>query len=237
MTTIFSIIIPVYNEDESIGELVDEIINKIPIKDYKYEIVIIDDCSTDNTKKILEELYDYSFIKYFSNSRNMGQSFSIKKGIELSNSNIIVTLDGDGQNNPSDIMRLYNLYCNEKDIKLLGGIRIKRKDTIIKIISSKVANYIRQLILKDECIDTGCSLKIFDRKIFLQFPFFTGLHRFLPALFKAYGYKTKFENVDHRKRNKGVSKYGVYNRFFRGIRDIFRVLKIINKIKNDKLFK
>ena len=120
---------------------------------------------------------------------------------------------------------------------MLGCIRVKRKDTTIKIISSKVANYIRQLILKDDCVDTGCSLKIFDKEIFLLFPFFTGLHRFLPALFKAHGCKTKFENVDHRKRNKGVSKYGVYNRVFRGIIDIIKVLNIIKNIKNDKLFK
>ena len=233
MTKIFSIIIPVYNEEESIKELIDEIFNNISIQKFNYEIIIIDDCSIDNTKLILDQLSTNSEVKSILNKKNMGQSFSIRKGVELSNSETIITLDGDGQNNPSDIIRLYNLYKNNKDLKLLGGIRLNRQDSRNKILSSKIANYIRRSILNDDCEDTGCSLKVFDRKIFLQFPFFTGLHRFLPALFKAYGYKTHFENVDHRRRKKGRSKYGVYNRLFRGIIDIFKVLKIIRAIKND----
>ena len=105
--------------------------------------------------------------------------------------------------------------------------------TFIKIISSRIANYIRKIVLKDNCNDTGCSLKIFDKNIFLKFPFFDGIHRFLPALFSGYGKKTFFINVDHRPRLHGYSKYGTYGRLFRGIRDLFKVAKIIKKFKSD----
>ena len=104
-------------------------------------------------------------------------------------------------------------------------------DSFIKVISSKIANGIRSKILNDNCRDTGCSLKVFDKQIFLSFPFFDGMHRFLPALFKGYGYKTMFIDVNHRKRKFGVSKYGTMNRLFKGIRDIIKVRKIL-KFKN-----
>ena len=118
-------------------------------------------------------------------------------------------------------------YLSNKETKLVGGIRIKRKDNLIKKISSKIANNVRSKILKDNCQDTGCSLKVFDKEIFILFPYFDWIHRFLPALFTGYGYKTLFINVNHRKRKFGISKYGTMNRLFKGIRDIIRVKKII----------
>ena len=101
----------------------------------------------------------------------------------------------------------------------------------IKLISSNIANQIRSLILKDDCVDTGCSLKVFDKEIFLSFPFFDGLHRFLPALFKGFGKNTLFINVDHRPRISGISKYGTFDRLYKGILDIIRVKKIIRNNK------
>ena len=98
-----------------------------------------------------------------------------------------------------------------------------------QFLSSKFANSIRSKILKDDCLDTGCSLKVFDKNIFLNFPYFNGIHRFLPALFKGYGYKTYFINVDHRPRKKGKSNYGTIDRLYRGIIDIIKVRKIIKK--------
>ena len=170
-------------------------------------------------------------IKIISNPSNLGQSFSIHSGISNSKYNIIVTLDGDGQNNPTDIPRLLEFYLLNEDIFLVGGIRTKRMDSATKVISSKVANTIRSFILQDDCKDTGCSLKVFDKKIFLKFPYFDGMHRFLPALFKGYGYNTNFMEVSHRKRKYGNSKYGTMNRLFRGIRDIIKVNRIL-KNKN-----
>ena len=101
-------------------------------------------------------------------------------------------------------------------------------DNIIKIISSRIANKIRSFVLKDDCLDTGCSLKVFSKKIFLHFPFFDGIHRFLPALYKGYGYKTCFIPVDHRLRIYGKSNYGIKDRLFKEIFDLIRVKKIIN---------
>ena len=152
-------------------------------------------------------------------------------GINSSKYNTIVTIDGDGQNNPIDIPKLANVYFSNKNLYLVGGIRKNRKDNFKKIISSKIANLIRKKLLNDNCNDTGCSLKIFDKETFLRFPPFNGMHRFLPALFKGYGKNTDFINVDHRKRKFGISKYGTFDRMIRGIRDMIRVLIIIKKIK------
>ena len=120
-------------------------------------------------------------------------------------------------------------FLNDKGIKLVGGIRINRKDSYIKKISSKIANSIRAYILSDGCKDTGCSLKVFDKKIFLEFPFFNGIHRFLPALFNGYGYKTKFIDVSHRERKYGKSNYGILERLVYGVKDIIFVWKKIKR--------
>jgi len=224
----FSIIIPVYNELNNIEKLFNEI--RFSLNNFDtYQIIFIDDGSTDDSQDILKDLENKKLIQLIKNKKNIGQSYSIYKGIKNAKYETIITLDGDGQNNPNDIPKLLKMY-NETNNKLIGGIRINRKDNYIKKISSIIANNIRRFILKDNCKDTGCSLKIFDRKIFLSFPYFDGLHRFLPALFKGYGYNTDFINVSHRQRNSGNSKYGTLDRLFKGVRDIFIVNSIIKKI-------
>ena len=232
----FSIVIPVFNESNSIINLLDEIKSNLKEEKIMYEVIVVDDHSNDNSvSKINEYIIKYivSFnLKLIVNKHNVGQSFSIREGIKSAIYDIIVTIDGDGQNNPRDIMKLINFYNSDKQITLVGGLRKKRKDNFLKIMSSKIANYIRKNILDDDCIDTGCSLKVFDKNIFLNFPYFSGLHRFLPALFKGYGHKTKFIEVDHRRRLESLSKYGTIDRLFRGIRDIFIVKKIIRKYNN-----
>jgi len=228
----FSIVIPVFDEAQNIEALVDEIFNSL--KDYNdFEVILVNDSSNDNTIELVCALKKKFNIILINNSKNKGQSFCIHKGILESKKNTIVTIDGDGQNNPLDIPKLLEIYFSNEEISLVGGIRIKRKDNLIKIISSKIANTIRSKILKDGCEDTGCSLKVFDKNIFLQFPFFHGIHRFLPALFNGYGYKTFFTVVDHRPRVKGYSKYRTLDRLYRGIIDIIKVKKII-KEREDK---
>ena len=222
----FSIVVPLFNESKNIIPLLKEI--ESSLKDYdNYEIVLINDSSTDNTANIIRNMTNES-IKIINNIENKGQSFSIHEGIKLSSNETIITLDGDGQNDPRDIPKLLELYNTNDNIKLVGGIRKKRQDSYIKIFSSKIANHIRSKILSDNCKDTGCSLKVFSKNIFLKFPYFDGMHRFLPALFKGYSYKTEFIEVNHRKRKYGVSKYGTINRLFKGIKDIIRVKRIIN---------
>jgi len=228
----FSIIIPLYNEEDNIEILIKEINEALFNLEYSYEIILVDDGSEDNTINIIKNINLDNLI-LIQNSKNYGQSYSLREGIRNANNNLIVTLDGDMQNNPYDISNLIDLY-KTGSFQLIGGIRRKRRDNLIKVISSYLANKIRMLILKDDCIDTGCSLKVFDKNIFLKFPYFDGLHRFLPALFKGYGYKTSFIEVDHRKRYRGSSKYGTLSRLIWGIRDIFKVIKIINKNKINK---
>ena len=228
----FSIVIPIYNEQDNIKNLILEIFNSID-RYLDYEIIIINDGSNDKTLEIINNLkIDYP-IKLINNIKNSGQSFSINEGIINAKNNVIVTLDGDGQNNPRDIQTLLDLYFEKKIYSLIGGIRHKRKDSLVKILSSKFANKFRSFLLKDDCLDTGCSLKVFEKSIFVKFPFFNGIHRFLPALFKNYGKKTFFVNVDHRYRKFGVSKYGTFDRAFRGLRDLIKVAKIIKKFKRD----
>ncbi len=231
-----SIVIPVFNEELNINTLVEEIYLSIQNIDIEFEIIIIDDASTDNSNeliKVLAKKKEYK-IKFIENKYNRGQSYSLHKAIKHANFETIITLDGDGQNNPVDIPNLIKLYFSDINLYLVGGIRKKRKDNFIKIFSSRVANHIRKFILKDNCNDTGCSLKIFDKKTFLLFPFFDGIHRFLPALFRGYAKKTLFIDVDHRKRIYGISKYGTIRRLFQGIIDIIKVLIIIKKFrKND----
>ena len=230
----FSIIIPVFNEEDNLVTLIDEI--KLSLINYKeYELIFVNDFSTDKTIEILEQEKKNFKFKIINNKINLGQSFSILTGIKNSNYNTIVTLDGDGQNNPKDIPTLIEFYNKNEDVHLVGGIRYQRKDSITKIISSRVANFIRSNFLNDGCKDTGCSLKVFDKNIFLSFEYFDGIHRFIPALFSGFGYKTYFLNVDHRKRKFGSSKYGTFLRLVNGLRDMIKVKKMISKNKNRKL--
>ena len=225
----FSIVIPLFNESQNIEILIEEI--NLSLNEFKnFEIILVNDESTDNTLKIIKKIKNKK-IKIINNKINRGQSYSIHEGIKNSLNNIIVTIDGDGQNDPADIPKLIASYLQNDNIKLVGGIRLKRKDKYIKIISSKIANFVRSRILNDKCSDTGCSLKVFNRDIFLSFPYFDGIHRFLPALFKGYGHETKFIEVNHRIRKYGKSNYGTIDRLIRGIKDINKVKEILKKLK------
>jgi len=224
----FSVVIPIFNEEQNISNLFFEIKNSLSsFKDY--EIIYVNDSSKDKSLIILEEIVKKNNnIRILNNEKNKGQSYSIFQGVKEASFDIIVTIDGDGQNNPIDISNLVKLFLSDKKISLVGGIRTKRKDSLVKIFSSKIANYIRAKILNDECSDTGCSLKVFDKRVFLDFPYFNGMHRFLPALFKGYGCNTMFIEVDHRHRKHGNSKYGTFDRLYKGIFDMIRVKKILN---------
>ncbi len=226
----FSVLVPVYNESANIPKLVTEIF--LSLEKYKnFELIIINDGSEDNSAEIINKLGKNYPITLINHESNLGQSFSIWNGVKKSKYKTIVTLDGDGQNNPNDIPKLLNVFFEDEKLFLIGGIRKKRKDNIIKIISSKLANKIRSYILEDDCIDTGCSLKVFDKKIFLSFSYFNGIHRFLPALFKGYGYQTRFIEVDHRIRIYGKSKYGTFDRLLKGIKDLIKVKHMIKENK------
>ncbi len=226
----FSIIIPVYNEEKNIVPLIQHTFNCL--ENLEIEIIIVNDCSTDNTLFELNKIKKYNNLRILNHRTNLGQSESIKTGIKNSKYETIVTIDGDGQNDPKDIEKLIKIYFENDTISLVGGIRKKRKDSLIKIYSSIFANKIRMFLLNDDCPDTGCSLKVFNKNIFLSFPFFDGIHRFLPALFIGFEHKTRYLEVAHFPRKFGYSKYGTIDRMIKGIRDIIKVMKIIKNHKS-----
>jgi len=228
----YSIVVPFYNEEKNISLFLDEIINIIlNIKTLNnFEILCINDGSIDNTSKLLNYYKtNFDFIKIYNLNKNKGQSNAIYYGIKNAKYENIITIDGDCQNDPKDILKMIKFYQKDPSIFLLAGERIKRIDSIVKVLSSRIANKFRNFIFKDGCKDTGCSLKIFKKNIFLQIPFFDGVHRFIPSIFVGFGYKVRYINVNHRPRQNGHSKYGITNRLFRGLRDIFVVKKIIKK--------
>lgn len=229
----FSLIIPVFNEKENIIPLMDSIIEK-DVYHYLKEIIFINDGSNDGSKIILEEISEkYNKIKLIDHKINKGQSHALLSGIKNSEFENIITIDSDGQNPPEEITKMIEKYSAYAHPILLSGIRIKRNDNLIKIISSKIANKVRNLVLNDDCPDTGCSLKIFRRDDFLSLPFFNGIHRFLPTLFMYKNIKVIYINVKHNKRLKGDSKYGTIDRLVKTIFDLFKVMSMKNKIQND----
>jgi len=227
-----SVIIPAFNESENLISLIDKILKQKYLFD-NMEIILVDDFSNDNTHKVIEKYKNKGDIIYLQNLTRSGQSMSISNGIKKSKYENIITLDGDGQNDPDDFSLLLNNYKSNK-YYLISGIRKIRKDNFVKKISSKIANYVRSLILNDKCEDSACGLKIFSKAIFLKIKFFDGMHRFLPALFIAYGVKPVYVSINHKSRLKGKSKYGILDRLFRGIFDLYKVKKMINEIKSKK---
>jgi len=227
-----SIVIPVHNEAENISVLIKEIVDSMI--NIKYEIIVVDDDSSDNTLDVLSEMkIKIDNLRIIKHSANYGQSFAIKSGIEHAKSDWIATLDGDGQNDPADILRLFNILLTMKKNKniMIAGHRVVRKDSFLKKFSSKYANKVRDFLLKDSIPDTGCGLKVFSKDCFYKLPFFNHIHRYLPALHIANCGDVVSVEVNHRERERGVSKYGFNNRFWVGIIDLLGVLWLQKKSK------
>jgi len=220
-----SIVIPVYNEEQSIKVLIEEITNSIT--NINYEIVVVDDSSNDKTLSVLKKIKSNNKrLRIIKHEENYGQSFAVRSGVKNSKSQWIATLDGDGQNDPADIPKLYLALIQQSSKNnnvLIAGHRVHRKDSWLKKLSSKYANRIRSNLLNDEVPDTGCGLKLFSRDFFLDLPSFNHMHRYIPALYISRGGKIFSLEVNHRHREKGKSKYGFNNRFWVGILDLFGV--------------
>lgn len=230
-----SVVIPVYNEMDCIGPLVEEIVGasgQFPLE----EIVVVDDCSDDDTPRVLRDLKSkHSKLRVVRHNQRSGQSTGLWTGISAAKGELIVTLDGDGQNNPADIPQLYAEYLRAAAAGtrhiLVAGQREKRNDNLIRILSSRGANKVRAFMLKDGVRDTGCSLKLFLRDDFTGLPFFNHLHRFIPAMMLARGVKIVLVDVSHRPRTRGVSKYGFWDRLWVGIADLFGVRWLVSRTK------
>ncbi len=221
-----SVVIPAYNEEGNIGRLVGETFAAVP-PDRLGEVIVVDDMSTDATANEVQALKAmHPKLRLVRHLTNAGQSASVRSGILAAKFPVIATMDGDGQNDPADIPALLAKLGepgNRDKPALVGGWRKTRKDTGSKKFASRAANWIRDAVLKDDCPDTGCGIKVFWRDAFLLLPFFTSLHRYLPALFQTYGYKTEYVPVNDRPRLAGVSKYNNLNRALIGLYDLFGV--------------
>ena len=219
-----SIVVPAYNEQENLGILVENIFNTALAID-ALEIVIVDDCSSDNTRAVCIDLTrKYAAVTYIRHIKQSGQSAAVYSGVKHAKHTLIATIDGDGQNPPSEIAKLLNAYLAHKDPNtLFAGHRQQRKDTWVKRLSSRIANRIRSSFLKDDCPDTGCGLKLFHKATFMSLPHFNHMHRFLPALYKRHGGQVINVPIYHKERLHGISKYNTLGRLKVGIVDLFGV--------------
>jgi dolichol-phosphate mannosyltransferase len=225
-----SVVIPVCNEADNIGPLAREI--QGALQDYQpFEIVFVDDGSTDATAAAISAARDAGIheIRLLQHSRRSGQSVAVWTGVRAARADWIATLDGDGQNDPADIpVLIQSLQGADDTLRLvMGNRKASRKDTWLKRVSSRVAHRVRGGLLRDGTPDSGCGIKLFHRATFLELPRFNHMHRFLPALFQRAGARVISVPVRHRARTHGTSKYGLRNRLWVGIVDLFGVRWLI----------
>jgi dolichol-phosphate mannosyltransferase len=222
-----SVVVPVHNEAENLEPLLEEIGRALEGQ-CDYEVIYVDDGSTDDTfNRLLELRGRFPRLRILRHRRGCGQSTALASGIRAARAGCIATLDGDGQNDPGDIPRLWEaLKQLQRDYgrAMVAGYRKSRKDTGWRRFSSRVANAVRGGLLKDNTPDTGCGLKVFSRDLFLALPYFDHMHRFLPALIQRAGGKVISVEVNHRSRLRGTSKYGTWQRLWVGIVDMFGVM-------------
>lgn len=227
--TAVSIVIPMKNEAGNIEAVVSEIANACV--GVQYEIIIIDDGSTDGTGDIARSI-DHP-IRVLRNERSGGQSAAVHSGVLAAKADVICTLDGDGQNPPSELPKLFKplLADTSGRVGLVAGQRVDRQDTTAKKWASTLANKLRSAILHDGTRDTGCGLKGFRKDAFLRLPYFDHMHRYLPALFKRDGWEVLLVDVSHRERGAGRSNYTNLQRALVGVFDLFGVAWLIRRRK------
>ena len=222
----FSVVVPVCNEAENVEPLVREI--HAALGELDYEMIFIDDGSTDDTAMILRQLKgEFPALRVLRHSFRSGQSAAVASGVRAARAPWIATLDGDGQNDPADIRRLIAARDDaaHRGVQLfMGNRKASRKDTAFRKLQSSVANGVRSGLLGDGTPDTGCGIKLFERAAFMELPRFDHMHRFLPALFMRHGARVVSVPVGHRPRTRGTSKYGMLNRLWVGIIDIAGVM-------------
>ena len=226
-----SVVIPIYNEEGNIINLIDEL---IPIVDkIGGEIIIVDDNSNDASRDlILKKKNNVNIeILLLEHARQYGQSAGLLTGIKAAKNDLIVTLDGDGQNDPKDITSMLKVWedNNENSYLLVIGYRQNRQDNWSRRYASLMAKRFRKFILKDITPDSGCGIKVFSRNLFLSLPYFDHIHRFLPALTRRHGGSVISHIVSHRNRSSGVSKYSNWQRFRVGLIDLYGVSWLIKR--------
>ena len=217
-----SVVVPIKDERDNLLALTGQLLKVLQSREESnaspFEIIYVDDGSTDGSSQILDQLAaEHPAVTVLHFDRNHGQSAGFDAGFKRSNGVLVVTMDGDLQNDPEDIGTLLP-YAREYD--LVCGWRTERHDTLMRKISSRVANAVRNVVTGDRVHDTGCSLKIFRRCVIERLQLFNGMHRFFPALALMHGFTVIEVPVRHHPRMHGISKYGVGNRLFRGLYDL-----------------
>ncbi len=219
-----AVVIPAYNEAGNIGRLVEETFAVVPAT-MLGEVIVVDDASDDRTgAEIKSLLKQYPALRYLRHGRRAGQSAALRSGVMAARQTIIATMDGDGQNDPKDIPRLMaRLGAQGEEPAMVAGIRTGRKAKGSRKAASRFANWIRDRVLADGCPDTGCGLKLYRRDAYLALPYFSSMHRYLPAFFLSYGHEIAYEPVNDRPRLAGASKYTNLGRALIGLYDLVGV--------------
>ncbi|CAN7198692.1 glycosyltransferase family 2 protein [Phenylobacterium sp. LjRoot219] len=227
-----SVVIPVFDEEGAAPALAREVAAAFAGR--SFELIFVNDASRDGTRAALLALRsEIPQLRVLSHGKNSGQSRAIRTGILGARGAVIVTLDGDGQNDPADGPALVDaLLAGPPELALVGGERVKRQDSQGKKIASRIGNGVRKRLLKDTANDTGCGLKAFRREAFLRLPYFDHIHRYLPALMLREGYRTEFRPVNHRHRQTGRSKYTNLGRLWASLSDLYGVMWLQSRARN-----
>jgi dolichol-phosphate mannosyltransferase len=227
-----SVVVPVRNEAGNIALLVGEIAKALQ-GHWAFEIVYVNDGSSDGTDAELKRLMVlHPFLRRVRHNQSCGQSSAVRTGVVAARGTMVATIDGDAQNDPAFIPAMFKaLEAGAPRVGLIAGQRVGRKATGFKKMQSRIANGVRGFVLRDGTRDTGCGLKAFRRDVFLNLPYFDGLHRFLPALVRRDGYDIGYVDVVDRPRASGVSNYGLWDRLWVGILDLAGVWWLIRRKK------
>jgi len=222
----FSVVVPVRDEAGNAALLAREIAAALDGR--AYEMIFVDDCSRDDTRAELAMLKaELPALRLLGHRTNAGQSRAVRSGVLAARAPVVGTLDGDGQNDPADLPRLYARLTRADapaNLGMVGGRRAKRQDGWSKRVASRIANSIRKAALKDGADDSGSGVKVFKREAFLRLPYFDHMHRFMPALMLREGYAVEFLEVNHRPRGAGRSKYTNLGRLAANMTDLFGVM-------------
>lgn len=227
-----SVVVPVHNERDNLAPLLAEIAASLRGQ-MAWEAVFVDDRSSDDSLEVLQALKArHPELRVLALQRQSGQSRAVHSGVKAARAAWVATLDGDGQNDPADILTLLQARQHaDARVKLLAGWRVKRQDSGPRRWASRAANAIRVRLLHDHTPDTGCGIKLFERAAFLALPYFDHMHRYLPALMQRDGWATRSVPVNHRARSSGQSKYTNIGRALVGVRDLLGVCWLIARAR------
>jgi glycosyltransferase involved in cell wall biosynthesis len=218
-----SVVAPAHNEADNLPRLLEEIAAALAKLERSWEVIITDDASTDGTAALLRDLRKkYPPLRVLSMRQRSGQTAALDAGLRHARGTFVATLDADLQNDPADIPRMLDLLQSQQ-CDFVNGWRANRRDPWIRLVSTRVANRVRNWLTHEQIHDSACGLKVFRRECIDRLKLFNGMHRFLPTLVKMEGYRVIEVPVNHRPRTAGKAKYGVLNRVFKALRDAFAV--------------